>query len=237
MTVLPTVLEYDGLGGIQTINQQEKRNAVSRLLAVQQRAAAEGVECEILLGHGEEPYQEIVEEAQSSAMDLIIIGRRDRHDLTRILLGSTTAKVIGYSTCNVLVVPRGATFNGKGIVLAVDGSQYSDAASSVVAKLVNLSHAPVTAISVAIDERLRNDAKKIVDRVKDLLSKSGITVKTATQVGAPYTIIADTAKEQSADLIVMGSHGRTGFDRLLVGSVSERVIGRAQCPVLVVKSN
>lgn len=234
MTVLPAALEHEGLG--QVVLEQEKRAAIARLDAVQVRAAAAGVECEVLLGHGEDPFQEIVEEAEHSAMDLIVMGRRDRGDLARALLGSTAAKVIGHAGCNVLVVPRGARFSGKGILLAVDGSRHSDAAASTVARLVGLCRAPVTAVCAAIDARLGDDARAIAEQAKDWLAKAGVIATAEMRVGAADAVITDAAKDRSADLIVMGSHGRSGLDRLLVGSVSERVIGRATCPVMVVRA-
>jgi nucleotide-binding universal stress UspA family protein len=54
--------------------------------------------------------------------------------------------------------------------------------------------------------------------------------------GRPYEAIIETAREKGVDLIVMGSHGRTGMERLLMGSVTERVVGHADCAVLIVKS-
>jgi nucleotide-binding universal stress UspA family protein len=55
-------------------------------------------------------------------------------------------------------------------------------------------------------------------------------------IGKPYEAIVDTAKQRQADLIIVGSHGRTGLKRLLMGSVTERVIGHAETAVLVVKA-
>ena len=234
MTVLPASLEHEGLG--QVVLEQEKRAAVARLDAVQVRAAAAGIDCEVLLGHGEDPFQEIVDEADHSTMDLIVMGRRDRGDLARALLGSTAAKVIGHAGCNVLVVPRGARFAGKGVLLAVDGSRHSDAAIAAVAKLAGQCAAPVIAISAAIDARLGDDARAVVQAAKDWLAKAGVTATAEMRIGAADAVITDAAKDRHADLIVMGSHGRTGLDRLLVGSVSERVIGRATCPVMVVRA-
>jgi hypothetical protein len=234
MTVLPASIEHEALG--MSILEQEKRDAIARLSAVQTRATTAGLECEILLGHGEDPFQEIVDEAEHSRMDLIVMGRRDKHDLTRALLGSTAAKVIGHAACNVLVVPRGATFAGKGILVAVDGSRHAEAAASLVAAMVGLCKAPVTAISAAIDARLSDDAKQVVMRAKDWLEGKGVSTATEVRVGAPDAVIVQSARERGSDLIVMGSRGLTGLDRILVGSVSERVIGRAQCPVMVVKA-
>lgn len=234
MTVLPAGIEHEALG--QAVLDQEKRDAVARLTAVRERAATAGIDCEVLLGHGEDPFLEIVEEAEFSRMDLIIMGRRDKRDLTRALLGSTAAKVIGHAVCNVLVVPRGASFEGKGILVAVDGSRHAEAAASMVAGMVGLCKAPVTAVSAAIDARLSDDAKQIVNRAREWLASKDVSAAAEVGVGAPDAVIADSAKTHGADLIVMGSRGLTGLDRLLVGSVSERVIGRVGCPVMVVKA-
>ncbi|MCK4585891.1 MAG: TSUP family transporter, partial [Gammaproteobacteria bacterium] len=141
----------------QPIHDQEKKAVVERLLAVRAKAEAEGVSCEILLGHGEDPYTEIVEQAEASSMDVIVMGRRDKSDLLRAMLGSSTEKVIGHTHSDVLVVPREARINGKGIILPVDGSRNSDAAAVTVLNLVKKCEVPVTVVSVATDERLRDD--------------------------------------------------------------------------------
>ncbi len=64
-------------------------------------------------------------------------------------------------------------------------------------------------------------------------SQRGVNVLVKT--GAPGQVIADTARELGCDLIVMPSHGRTGVSRILLGSVAERVLRLAECPVLVLK--
>lgn len=73
------------------------------------------------------------------------------------------------------------------------------------------------------------------EQVRALMSDNGVEVKVDIRVGRPEEEIVASARENGAYLIVMGSHGRTGLDRLLVGSVSERVIGNSECPVMVVK--
>ena len=71
--------------------------------------------------------------------------------------------------------------------------------------------------------------------VKDAAQKENVPARAFVLSGRPSDAIIQTAQEQKADLIVLGSHGRTGVERLLLGSVAERVIVLASCSVLVVK--
>jgi universal stress protein A len=69
-----------------------------------------------------------------------------------------------------------------------------------------------------------------------LPSQSGFTVEHCLEYGEPASTILKTAEEVGADLIVMGTHGRTGLRRLLMGSVAEQVVRKASCPVLTVRT-
>ena len=63
----------------------------------------------------------------------------------------------------------------------------------------------------------------------------GMTVRTIVRTGSPHEEIVNLATEERAELIIMGTHGRTGLDRLLLGSVADRVIRFSPCPVLTVR--
>jgi nucleotide-binding universal stress UspA family protein len=69
------------------------------------------------------------------------------------------------------------------------------------------------------------------------LAAEGVTARSVVKVGAAWREIVRLATEEHADMIVMGTQGRTGLDRLLLGSVAERVVRHAPCPVLTVRSN
>jgi nucleotide-binding universal stress UspA family protein len=86
-----------------------------------------------------------------------------------------------------------------------------------------------------IVEKEMDEAEKNAKVVKEAALKEGVAVKAFVLSGRPADAIIETAQEKNADLIVLGSHGRTGVERLLMGSVAERVIVLASCPVLVVK--
>lgn len=188
--------------------------------------------------HGVEIYQEIVTEAEKNQADVIVMGRRGYTGLTRLMMGSNTAKVIGYAHCSILVVPKHTRIEGKKIMLAVDGSRYSDTAASAAMSIAKHLHAPVLVVSIVYTdhkEKRHIEAVEKIKRVEAFLSQEGIAVEGRVLSGRPADAIVEVAKARGIDLIVMGSHGRTGLDRILIGSVSERVIGYAECAVLVVK--
>jgi nucleotide-binding universal stress UspA family protein len=78
-------------------------------------------------------------------------------------------------------------------------------------------------------------ARTALERVVTKLTVEGITVHSEVGVGPPYDEIVRFAKEKDIDLIVMGTHGHTGLAHVLLGSVAEKVVRRAPCPVLTVR--
>lgn len=244
--------EFDAVA--PQIMEKKEKDARLHLEAVQARAKKEGLECFTVVRKGEDAYRNIVEEAVKSNSTMIIMGRRGRTGLKRLMMGSVTARVIGHAPCDVLVVPRAANLEFKSIVVATDGSPYSAAAAAHALELAKRNGSMLTVISVVpaeiatptdidftinqrelIAEKEMQNAEKTAKAVKDAAQKEGIAVKAYVMSGKPPEAILHIAEERRADLIVLGSHGRTGVERLLMGSVAERVIVLASCPVLVVK--
>jgi nucleotide-binding universal stress UspA family protein len=79
------------------------------------------------------------------------------------------------------------------------------------------------------------EARRILQEVADAGAKAGVPVETRMATGIPFDDIVRIGRELPADLIIMGTHGRTGVSHLLLGSVAERVVRRAPCPVLTVR--
>jgi nucleotide-binding universal stress UspA family protein len=79
------------------------------------------------------------------------------------------------------------------------------------------------------------EAREAAARAADRLSSLGVPVEITTRQGDPATAIVEEAEDWSADLIVVGSHGRTGIQRLLLGSVAQAVVSRARCSVEIVR--
>jgi hypothetical protein len=201
-------------------------------------ASSAGVAYESEATQGNQVYQEIVSQAEKMQADLIIMGRRGRHGLARLMVGPSTVRVIGHARCNVLVVPRVAKITGRHFVVASDGSRFGDNAAHTAAQLAKLYDTPVTVVSVTRpehSEERRREARQIVNRLISFLKQEGVKVEGAVPHGRPDEMIVKTANEKNADLIIIGSRGRTGLERVLLGNTSERVIDHTQCAVLVVK--
>lgn len=88
-------------------------------------------------------------------------------------------------------------------------------------------------------QKIRNgyeeEARRILQEVTDAASKVGVPVESKVLTGIPSEDITRVAQELPADLIIMGTHGRAGVSHLLLGSVAEKVVRRAPCPVLTVR--
>jgi nucleotide-binding universal stress UspA family protein len=211
--------------------------AVQENMAVIKAAADKlGVALKTLTPEGQTPHAAIVATAEKLRPDLIIIGRCGKTALARILMGNVTARVIGHSPINVLVVPRGAALAFQRILVASDGSSYSQAAWELALAMAKQANSRLIGVAVASEEGEIIETKAIIHRMLTAASLAGVPMKGVNPQGvAPDTGIVQQAIKHEVDLIVVGSHGRTGLKKLLMGSVTERVIGGSPCPILVVK--
>ncbi len=214
---------------------------------------------EVILGN---PRRAISVFARDWRADLVMVGSRDLSDTKRRFLGSTTQSLLRRARCSVEIVrtrdPRKHANSDKGmkLLLATDGSEFSVAAVRSVASRpwpegtqVRVISAPglvlllrecpyfeqhqVEELNVASME----ESHKAVASAVEILSRSGLKVHSGVPLlhDTPSQIILDEAEKWHADMIVVGSHGRSGFDRLTMGSVSEAVALHAGCSVEVIR--
>jgi nucleotide-binding universal stress UspA family protein len=215
--------------------QAQEEAVRERLAARKTEAAGEGVTLEPRVRIGSSAYEGILEEVEETHPDLIIMGRHGYTGLTRLLMGSVTARVIGHSPCNVLVVPQRVGLDFKRLLVASDGSAFSEAAWTEALLLAKTMDSALIGVAVAASDQDIPVATKVVRGLEAAASEQGIALDTMIPMGRPEDGIVKAADFKNASLIIVGSHGRTGLKRLLMGSVAERVIGDAKCPVLVVK--
>jgi nucleotide-binding universal stress UspA family protein len=192
-------------------------------------------------------YQKIVETAADESCDLVVMGRRGLRRLERMLMGSVTARVLAHSTKDVLVVPRDAAVALDDLVVATDGSAHGEAALEAAMYFARSRGGAITAIAVAemypesyadaprVVEMREQQAAAVLDRVAETAEAAGYPVSTQVLRGDPAGEIVSYAKARGAGMIFVGSRGRSGLEKLLLGSVAEKVIGLSHCPVYVAK--
>ena len=229
----------DALGMVPAVGQEffelRERAAREHLEARQREAAQQGLELEVRLQTGTPVYSEILAAADDIRPQLIIMGRKGKSALERLLVGSVTARVIGHATRPVLVVPRNASLSFNKLLVATDGSPASQAAGQLALSMARNTEGQLTAVTAGYGELDPRQAKALVRGLAAEAKRQDIPLITLTPGGRPEEAIIQVAAAKQTDLIIMGSYGRTGLKRLFMGSVAERVIGQAACPVLVVK--
>lgn len=202
-----------------------------------------------------DPAGQIVRTARSMDASLIVMGTHGRGGIARVLIGSVTEKVVRTAPCPVFTTNgtlRASARSFRRILVPTDFSAPSDAALDCARRLATGFAASVHLLHVLPDvsgsgeigselfvteppeaRSLRlTDAR---DRLKHRITADDrVTLRATSEVifGSPAQTIADYAVDNQFDLIVMGTHGRTGMAHLLVGSVAERVVRTAGCPVL-----
>ena len=234
MSVLPTSDGY-GLMGLDARAVEEDRT-ISMLERIADEARVTGVNARAEAVRGASPADAIVKLARALKADVIVVGRRGRNDLARAMLGDMTARVIGAASSPVLVVPRAATYPKKRILLASDGSPASERAGRTTALCATLLGLPVTVLSVEVPEHeveRQAEAAKIVERTVGFMRARGVDASSKIARGLPPDEIIRAAADADADLIVIGSEGRSGLGRVMVGGNCQAVIGKSTCPVLV----
>jgi nucleotide-binding universal stress UspA family protein len=200
-------------------------------------ASKRGVFVEPLMPVSQVPHAAIVAEAEKVSPQLIIMGRSGKTAMERLFMGNVTARVIGHSPVNVMVVPRGGSIAFQRILVASDGSPYSEKSWELALSMAKKAGSQLIAVVVAPEEGDNPEAQNLLHKLLNAASQAGMPLKGISPQGvAPDTGIIQQAIKNEVDLIIMGSHGRTGLKKLLMGSVTERVIGQAPCPVLVVKT-
>jgi nucleotide-binding universal stress UspA family protein len=120
-------------------------------------------------------------------------------------------------------------------LIASDGSPFSEAAWAEALILAKIMGSAMIGVTVAAANRDIPAATEVVRSMEATAENQGIALDTMIPMGRPEVGIVKAAEFKQASLIIVGSHGRTGLKRLLMGSVAERVIGHAKGPVLVVK--
>ena len=198
----------------------------------------------------------IIDAARDLRADLVIVGSRGHGTIASLLLGSVSSEVVDHASCPVLLA-RSATLNQ--IVFATDGSPSAQAAEALLAQWAIFGGPPIRVVSVAdvthpwttgiaptmygqvldayaADLRgAKEEHQRIAADAAKRLREAGRDAHAEMRAGDAAGEIVAVAKQRGADLIVLGSRGRTGLTRLLLGSVARNVLSGSAASVLIVR--
>lgn len=201
------------------------------------------------------PGPVVIEYAEKEGVDLIIMGTVGRRGVKRLMMGSVAEEIVRHATCAVMTVQEDAKHLDPTIdrmLVPVDLSQFSisllrDALemASQNGAVVDLLHvveplpfpAPLVG-AVTIHDLIpdpTNQTEKALRKLRDRVGYGEVEVNVHVREGHAAFNIMETAAELESDLIVMASHGLTGLEHVLLGSVTARVVRRAPCPVLTLR--
>jgi len=252
-------LSYAAAGDASaTIESEEERDARHLREAIGRAETAlrrDGLTVDGYLVRGR-PASSIVEEAARMPADLVVVGSRGHGTIATMVLGSTAAEVVDHAPCPVLVA-RDDTLGD--IALADDGSPSARGAEAILTDWPIFAGATVKVLAVAevgvpvaagftpglydqvlesytrSADQAREDATAEAEEAARRLTAAGMKADGVALEGDPASEIMRYAKAQRLGTIVMGTRGRTGLTRLILGSVARNVLLHAHCSVLIVR--
>jgi nucleotide-binding universal stress UspA family protein len=200
------------------------------------------------------PPEAIIEYAGEHGVDLIAMGTHGRTGLDRYVAGSVTERVVRRADVPVLTTratERNPAETGYDEVLVpTDGSDHAAAATDhglAIAErvgarvhalnVIELDRVAAARASVAdLRDRLEAEGDRVTGAVATRAREAGLDAATAVREGSPAKVLLGYAAEHDVDLIAMGTAGRTGLDRYLVGSTTARTLRRADAAVLAINA-
>ena len=198
----------------------------------------------------------ILDYSQENEIDLIVMSSHGRSGISRWVYGSVADKVLHKAECSVVIVhPQVETepFAHKRILVPLDGSLEAERVLGPALKLAHEVTAELVLLRVAemppipkepvngwpgvesVMQVAEMEARTYLWRVRESLIDGGVQIDTHVATGPVAEGIIDTADKLQADLIVMSSHGRSGVERWVFGSVTEKTLRGAHCAALVIR--
>lgn len=194
--------------------------------------------------------------AEEQGVDLIVMGTHGRRGVERLVMGSVAQEVVRRAAQPVLTVgangPRPTALPDRDVLVPVDFSSHQNRLLAHARGIAAVYGMGLVLLHVVERYRVPDaygmdvggvDGEPLVERAEVILANmveelrgEGTTVSHTVRSGHPAAGILDAADDFDAGLLAIASHGRSGLERMLMGSVSERVVRRARCPVFTVKS-
>jgi len=247
------------LGGYSTIWPEQsleaaRKDATRYLKSIQERVTSTGGLVQVEIQEGE-AAEIIVQKARSAAADLIVMSSHGYSGLARWMLGSVAERVLHAAACPVLVVRSSQPIHH--LLIPLDGSKLSEQVLRPALELAELLQCkatlirairPITTAEVedlenyergfgrSFEEELHYSAADYLRSVVKAYDHKSLEIQTIVMHGSPAQSILDYAELHDVDVIAMSTHGRTGLQRWVYGSVTEKILHTAgACSMLVVR--
>lgn len=239
------------------LHHDPQKNIYDLLETTLARHDAEGVEVELVKQRGMKPATAILDYARREHIDLMVIGTHGAHGVRRLWLGSVAEEIVHQAPCNVLVVHERDTAEAtprtiKRVLTPIDFSppsrmliQYAQALAASYNAAIDLLHVietpsflkPITGLATLGDlaPDVGAKAESYLAHLRDEAATASVSIQAHLDEGQPAARIVHHARIHHTDLIVMATRGLSGMKRFFLGSVTERVVRAAPCPVLCVK--
>jgi nucleotide-binding universal stress UspA family protein len=236
---------------LSLIDRELVTKEAKRLRRVGAILKQKGIEAETRVAKGV-PYQEIIKAAQSQGADLIAMGKRGLNLWARMLLGSTTTRVLREVRLPVLTVQQWMKKPAVKKIVVPSGFAPADnvslewalelagtlGASVYLLHIIEAHKSWDTAKGGFMGRRRKLDTEKLDAMLAMVPTQKRKDVPAFTRVKAfprPWSGIVSFVRDEGVDMIVMCTHARKGVPRLFLGSVAERVVREAPCPVITVR--
>ena len=212
-------------------SEADEERAQARIAAAVHDARVAGVDTEEIIRYGKQPVKEVVAAAAAADTNILIIGRRPvKVDLREKLVGDIAAQLVAQADCHVLIAGWQATMWQRRILVASDGSDFSDNVADLAMQIAKTTAAPVTIVAVAGVGRSHDAAEEDVKHKAALMKLEGVDCDTLVVDGTPCREIVDAACRLNADLVIVGNRRRK------LNRVADQVIGNLTCAVLLVNA-
>lgn len=206
-----------------------------------------------VIDDGEVVHRSILDYAADQEIDLIVMGTHGRGGIGRMVLGSVAEQTLRESPVPVMTVHEDTVIDTSldSLLVPFDGSESAMAAVDQAIDLAKTTDGTINLLNVVnysaisggeiasgmVIDALEEAGEQALAAAAERIEENGVMVgDSAVEIGSPFRTIVKYAEQNDIDCIVMGTHGRSGVDRLLLGSVTERVIRQTELPVIATKA-
>jgi SulP family sulfate permease len=212
-------------------SEADRDRARARLASATRDAHIAGVDTEEIIRIGRQPAKEVAAAAATADTNLLVIGRRPpRGDFKEKLVGDIARNIVTRADCHVLIAGWQATMWRQRILIASDGSPFSDSVAELALQIAKVTTTPVTILTIAGNGLSHDDAAEDARHKAGTMQLEGVACEIRVADGNPGAAIVAAATELGADLVVVGHRRRK------LSATVEHVVGHLACAVLLVNA-